>query len=76
MSMEAKALTHPPGLGVAMAQARDRMKPEKADAKAGEGEIAKEPCVFPRRRPDITDAEAERHETSPKHPPPRESAME
>ena len=52
------------------------MKPAKADAKAGEGEIAKEPCVFPRRRPDITDAEAERHETSPKHPPPRESAME
>jgi hypothetical protein len=31
----------------------------QADATAGQGEIAKEPCVFPRHRPDISDAQAE-----------------
>jgi hypothetical protein len=69
MSSEDKALARPPG-GVAPAQAEHGMTPAKADAKADEGEMAKEPRAFPRRRPDLTEAEAERREAARAHPPP------
>ena len=65
--MSSAPLTYPPGLGMAPAEAQ----PAKADdATAGQGEVAKEPRVFPRRRPDLTDAEAERREALRAHPPP------
>ena len=51
------------------------MELAKADAAAGKGEVAKEPRVFPRRRPDLSDAQAERREAS-RAPPPPESANE
>jgi hypothetical protein len=72
---EAKALARPPGLGVAPAQSKHSMELAKADAAAGKGEVAKEPRVFPRRRPDLSDAQAERREAS-RAPPPPESANE
>jgi hypothetical protein len=76
MPSEDKALVRPPGLGVAPAQAEHGMKPAKADAKADEGEMAKEPRAFPRRRPDLTEAEAERREATRAHsPPPSENAL-
>ena len=62
MSSKDKALARPPGLGVPPAQAEHSMELAKADATTGQCEIAKEPRVFPRRRPDLSDAEAERSE--------------
>ena len=56
MSSEAKPLARPPGLGVAPPQAEHSMELAKADAAAGKGEVAEEPRVFPRRRPDLSDA--------------------
>tara|TARA_B110001450_G_C17502586_1_gene432982 strand:+ start:426 stop:653 length:228 start_codon:yes stop_codon:yes gene_type:complete len=70
MSSEDKALARPPGLGVAPAQAEHSMELAKADATTGQCEIAKEPRVFPRRRPDLTEAQAERREALRAHPPP------
>jgi hypothetical protein len=70
MSSEDKALARPPGLGVAPAQAEHSMELAKADATAGKDEVAKVPGVFPRRRPDVTDAQAERSEALRAHPPP------
>ena len=47
------------------------MELAKADAAAGKGEVAEEPRVFPRRRPDLSDAQAElRREALRAHPPP------
>ena len=65
MSSEAKPLARPPGLGVAPAQAEHSMELAKADAAAGKDEVAEEPRVFPRRRPDLSDAQAERREALP-----------
>ena len=63
MSSEATPLTHPPGLGVAPAEVDSSVQHAKGDdGTAGQGNVAKEPRVFPRRRPDLTDAEAERRE--------------
>jgi hypothetical protein len=70
MSSDSKHLIHPPGLGVAPAQAEHSMELAKADATAGRGEVAKEPRVFPRRRPDLSDAEAERREALSAPPSP------
>ena len=56
----------PPSLGVAPAQAEHSM----ADAATGKGEVTKEPRVFPRRRPDLSDAQAERREALRAPPPP------
>ena len=75
MSSEANSLARPPGLGVAPAQAEHSMELVKADAAAGKGEVAKGPRVFPRRRPDLTDAQTERREAL-RAPPPSESANE
>ena len=68
-------LARPPGLGVAPAQAEHSMELVKADAAAGKGEVAEEPRVFPRRRPDLSDAQAERREAL-RAPPPPEGANE
>ena len=68
MSSEADPLTHPPGLDVAPAQAEDSMQPAKAHATPGPGEATK-PRVFPRRRPDLTEAQAEQREAMRAHPP-------
>ena len=51
------------------------MELAKADAAAGKGEVAEGPRVFPRRRPDLTDAQTERREAL-RAPPPSESANE
>ena len=69
MSSEAKPLARPPGLGVAPPQAEHSMELAKADATTGQCEIAKEPRVFPRRRPDLTEAQAEQREAMRAHPP-------
>jgi hypothetical protein len=74
MSSDSKHLIHPPGLGVAPAQAEHSMELAKADATAGRGEVAKEPRVFPRRRLDLSDAEAERREAL-RAPPSPESVQ-
>ena len=72
MSSEAEALAYPPGLGVAPAISPSKnAKPAQADAPIeDQSGIIKEPRVFPRRRPDLTDAEAERREALRAHPPP------
>ena len=75
MSSDSKHLIHPPGLGVAPAPAEHSMELAKADTTTDQVDVAKEPRVFPRRRPDVTDAEDERREAFPKHPLP-ESARE
>jgi len=75
MSSEDTVLTRPPGLGVAPAQAGHSKELVKADAAAAKGEIEREPRVFPRRRPDLSDAQAERREAL-RAPPPPESANE
>lgn len=70
MSSEATPLTHPPGLGVAPAEADSSVQPAKGDdGTAGQGNVAKEPRVFPRRRPDLTEAQAEQREAMRAHPP-------
>ena len=68
MSSEANPLTHPPGLGVAPAQAGDIIEPAEPHATPGPGEATK-PRVFPRRRPDLTEAQAEQREAMRAHPP-------
>ena len=72
MSSEAKALACPPGLSLAPAQVGDSMEL----AKAGQVKVAKEPRVFPRRRPDLTDAQAERREALRAHPPPESANVQ
>ena len=75
MSSEDTVLARPPGLGVAPAQAEQGTELAKADAAAAKGEIEKEPRVFPRRCPDLSDAQAKRREAL-RAPPPPESANE
>ena len=71
MSSDSKHLIHPPGLGVTPAPVEHSMELAKADdTTAGQVEVTKEPRIFPRRRPDITDAEAGRREAMRAHLPP------
>ena len=63
MTSEAKSLAYPPGLGTAPnLQTGGSTKLEQADATTDQDNLIKEPRIFPRRRPDLTDAQAERRE--------------
>jgi hypothetical protein len=61
-------------LGCGSSASRTQHGARKADATAGRGEVAKEPRVFPRRRLDLSDAEAERREAL-RAPPSPESVQ-
>ena len=57
-----KPHTHPPGLGFELNS--DDVKQMASVHDAIHDELSSEPRAFPRRRPDLTDAEAERKATS------------